>query len=71
MKKRATGRRFDPGKYGMIYCPVCKGSGKSFGGVEGGVVCKTCGGFGLIKGDKENNFDDHRIIQNPTRMTQR
>jgi DnaJ-class molecular chaperone len=42
----------------MIYCPVCKGSGKLLNGVEERVVCKICGGFGFIRKEKENNFDD-------------
>ena len=47
MEKTVMGRRFNPDKYGMIYCPVCKGSGKLLNDVEGGVVCKVCGGFGF------------------------
>ena len=54
-------RHFDPDKYGMIYCPVCKGSGKLFNGVEERVVCKICGGFGFIKKEEESNFDDHGV----------
>jgi DnaJ-class molecular chaperone len=61
MEKTAMGRCFNPERYRMIYCPICKGSGKFFNGVEGGVVCKNCGGFGFIKKEKENNFDDHRV----------
>ena len=52
---------FDPGKYGMIYCPVCEGSGKLFNEVEERVVCKICGGFGFIKKEEESNFDDHGV----------
>jgi len=60
MEKTVTGRHFDPGRYGMIYCPVCKGSGKLFNGVEK-EVCKICGGFGFIKKEEESNFDDHGV----------
>jgi rRNA maturation endonuclease Nob1 len=60
MEKTIMGKCFDPDRYGMKYCPVCRGSGKLFSGVEGGVVCKICGGFGFVKKEKENNFDDHR-----------
>ena len=49
MEKKAMGRGFNPERYGMIYCPGCKGSGKVFNGIEGKVVCEICGGFGLIK----------------------
>ena len=65
MEKKAMGRRFNPERYGMIYCPVCKGSGRLFNEVEGGIVCKTCGGFGFIKREKENNFDDQRVHSEP------
>ncbi len=58
MEKTVVGRRFNPDRYGMIYCPDCKGYGKLFDGVEGGVVCKICGGFGLIK-KEENNVQDN------------
>ena len=39
----------DPGKYNMVFCPVCNGEGKLSKGLAGSVVCKECGGFGLIK----------------------
>jgi len=61
MEKKAMGRRFNPERYGMIYCPVCKGSGKFFNGLERGVVCKICGGFGYIKKEEENNSDDRSV----------
>jgi len=43
MEKTFMGKDFNPDRYGMINCPVCKGSGKPFE-VEGGAVCKSCGG---------------------------
>ena len=48
MERKARGARIDPRKYGMIFCPYCKGSGKSFTDADGISVCKSCGGFGLI-----------------------
>ena len=63
MEKTVMGRRLNPDRYGMLHCPVCKGAGKLFNEVEGGVVCKICGGFGFIK--KENNLDDHRVDSDP------
>jgi ribosomal protein S27E len=60
MEKTVIGRSFNPDRYGMIYCPGCKGDGKLFNEVEGRIVCKICGGFGFIKKEKEKNFDDHR-----------
>jgi rRNA maturation endonuclease Nob1 len=49
MTKAKIGEKFDPEKYGMIFCPSCTGSSKSFIDPEGNNVCKVCGGFGLIK----------------------
>lgn len=48
-------RRFNPEKYGMIYCPVCKGIGKLFDELWEGSVCQMCGGFGLIRKEEEVN----------------
>ena len=48
MERKAKRRRIDPDKYGMILCPYCGGSGKSFSDTAGMKVCKTCSGFGLI-----------------------
>jgi DnaJ-class molecular chaperone len=55
MEKTILRRRFNPDNYGMIYCPVCKGSGKLLNEFEAGVVCKVCGGFGLIKKEEKNS----------------
>jgi DnaJ-class molecular chaperone len=60
MTKRIKNKRLDPGKYGMILCPGCKGKGKFLDQDEKVCVCSVCGGFGLIK--KENNVSD----QSPT-----
>ena len=60
MERKAKGGRIDPEKYGMIFCPYCKGSGKSFTDTEGIGVCKACGGFGLIiKKEVRNSVNDH------------
>jgi rRNA maturation endonuclease Nob1 len=59
MERKAKGERIDPEKYGMIFCPYCEGSGKSFSDAEGIKVCKTCGGFGLIiKTEEKKSVDD-------------
>ena len=61
MEGKAKGGRIDPEKYGMIFCPYCGGSGKSCSDAEGTMVCKTCGGFGLIIKTKETkNLGNHR-----------
>ena len=44
---------FDPDRFGMKCCPVCKGVGKLFNDVEEEIVCKICGGFGFVKKEKE------------------
>ena len=60
METTATRPRFNPEKYGMVYCPGCNGSGRSFNEDEGGNVCKRCEGFGLIIKKKE---EEKRIFQ--------
>ena len=43
------GKTFDPTKYNMVFCPLCKGKGRLDKNPDGFVVCKECGGFGFIK----------------------
>jgi DnaJ-class molecular chaperone len=40
-------KTFDPGKYGMVLCPLCKGKGFVINPER--EVCQNCGGFGYIK----------------------
>jgi rRNA maturation endonuclease Nob1 len=61
MEKTAINGRFKAERYGMIYCPDCKGSGKSFNKVKESEVCKVCGGFGLIKEDENSNFQNPKV----------
>jgi len=35
MEKTILGGHFNPDKYEMVYCPVCKGSGKLLNGIQG------------------------------------
>jgi DnaJ-class molecular chaperone len=51
-KKEKLYKRFNPEKYKMIFCPFCRGRGKSSNEDEGVRVCSQCGGFGWVK--KEN-----------------
>jgi len=61
MERKAKGGRIDPEKYGMIFCPHCKGSGRSSADAEGVSVCTTCGGFGLIiKTEETKSVGNHR-----------
>jgi DnaJ-class molecular chaperone len=43
------GKTFNPEKYNMGICPLCKGNGKLPKHPDGFDVCRRCGGFGLIK----------------------
>ena len=61
MNKTKIAERFNPGKYGMTFCPGCSGSGRSFADVQGINVCKVCGGFGLIKKQEKGNILDKRF----------
>ncbi len=51
--KTKIGRHFIPERYGMTYCPICKGIGKLFNELWEGSVCEICGGFGLVKKEEE------------------
>ena len=42
-------KTFDPGKYNMVFCPVCNGEGRLPKSPVGFAVCKEGGGFGFIK----------------------
>jgi len=56
VSKTKVGRGFNPNKYGMIFCPNCSGSGRSFADAQGVNVCNVCnvcGGFGLIKKEEK------------------
>lgn len=53
-KRTDSDKMFNPEKYGMEVCPLCKGKGK-IGKKPGELnVCTGCGGFGLIKKEKES-----------------
>jgi len=43
-------KTFDPEKYGMVVCPLCKSKGSIINPKR--ECCQKCGGFGFIK--KEN-----------------
>ncbi len=55
-------KTFDPGKYGLLFCDKCGGSGR-----HDDEICEGCGGFGLIKETKQSRPDvcrDFRQAQN-------
>jgi DnaJ-class molecular chaperone len=43
---------FNPVKYGMEFCPECKGKGKLPKNQHGYNVCLRCGGGGVVKKEK-------------------
>ena len=53
VSKTRIDEKFKPERYGMIFCPDCSGSGRSFTEAKGTNVCKVCGGFGLIKKEEK------------------
>ena len=61
MRRTTIDERFNPEKYGMIFCPNCRGSGKSFHDAKGVNVCKVCGGFGLIKKQEKSSIHDKSV----------
>jgi CheY-like chemotaxis protein len=50
------GKTFEPGKYNMVLCPLCKGKGRLDENPDGFDVCKECAGFGFIKREKGNSI---------------
>jgi DnaJ-class molecular chaperone len=52
-KRTDSDKMFNPAKYGMEVCPLCKGKGKIRKKPDEFNVCTGCGGFGLIKKEKE------------------
>ena len=48
-KRTDSDKMFNPEKYGMEVCPLCKGKGKIDKKPGELNVCTGCGGFGLIK----------------------
>jgi DnaJ-class molecular chaperone len=61
MERTTMSKRVNPERYGMIFCPGCNGSGKSFSDAEGVNVCKVCGGFGAIKKEDKNRFNNKGV----------
>ncbi len=61
VKKRFEGKGIKPEKYGMVFCSNCSGSGKYFYGNSGISACQDCGGFGLIR--MERNWTYGRSYQ--------
>ncbi len=59
------GKTFNPERYGMIFCPDCKGKGKIPTEPVGYTVCPTCGGSGAIR--KKNSEGDERTKDSPFR----
>ena len=43
------GKIFNPERYGMVFCPDCKGKAKLPENPDGFIVCSRCGVAGLLK----------------------
>jgi len=54
------GKIFNPEKYGIAYCPDCKGKGKLPKDPDGFIVCSRCGGGGVIKKEEEAPEEDRK-----------
>jgi DnaJ-class molecular chaperone len=54
------GKNFDPEKYGMLFCPDCKGIGKLPKSPDGFIVCSRCGGNGVVKKEKKAPEEDRK-----------
>lgn len=52
------GKSFYPEKYGMMFCPDCKGKGKLLKEPDGLTVCSKCGGSGVIKREEKTSEED-------------
>jgi hypothetical protein len=57
--------RFDPNKYGMSFCPECKGTGKFFDQHKNVRICNVCGGFGWIKNERNHVSDEKESTEIP------
>jgi DnaJ-class molecular chaperone len=53
MTMESRDEMFNPEIYGMVSCPNCNGSGKSFDEAKGVDICMVCGGFELVKKGEE------------------
>jgi DnaJ-class molecular chaperone len=49
VEEAVKGKGINPERYGMVFCSNCGGSGKYFYGNNGVSVCRVCGGFGLVR----------------------
>jgi DnaJ-class molecular chaperone len=58
-KKTGIDKSFNPEKYGMVFCPDCKGKGRLPQDPNGSNVCSRCGGSGLVIKEKETS-EEHR-----------
>ena len=61
MSKRKVDEKFDPEKYGMLFCPGCGGFGRFFTDPKEFNVCKVCGGFGILKKEEKMVFQNKEL----------
>ncbi len=56
---------FNPEKYGMVVCPVCKSDG--YIRQPKRQLCPKCGGFGYVKDEKKDRNDEDKRETVPLR----
>jgi DnaJ-class molecular chaperone len=59
-KRTDKNKIFNPEKYGVAFCPDCKGKGKLFKNRYGPDVYSRCGGSGLIINEKKVPEEDRK-----------
>ena len=59
-KRTDKNKIFNPEKYGMVFCPDCKGKGKLPKDRDRSDVCSRCGGSGLIINEKKTPKEDKK-----------
>ena len=52
-EKSSKNKAFNPQRYGMVLCPLCKGKGFVIDPKR--QCCPKCEGFGFIKKEEEQN----------------
>ncbi len=52
---------FSPEKYGMMFCPICYGDGKTSHNEGEESVCTFCGGFDWIRRESVSQHSLKRI----------
>jgi DnaJ-class molecular chaperone len=62
VKRMVRGKGINPERYDMVCCSNCNGSGRYFYANRGVNVCQICGGFGLMRMERNWMYDASEII---------